>query len=803
MAKDVEIKIKVVNESGDIIEKTAKSMDDLEKSVSSLSKELANAPLGSAKFKELDSALKDNQKTLDKTKASTQTFGETLNNIKGPLGGVAQGFMGMGKAALSFVANPIGAVIAALGIVFMAVKKAINNSEEAMDGITKITAIFGGIIRPVMEFIESVAVAAINALAKGLETVAGWFGVSGKAAGDFADALDAQQDAEKDLAVTRAQTNAQLAATKEILSDTTAKYEDRVAALQKVKEVEEAQSKQELANAKEKLRLANESIVLDGKSEEAVQALRDAKIALASKEQEYYAQQRQFNKQEKSLAAEKDAQDKQIAAEQKARRDKAAADAKTRRDTALAADKVAIDQKTKYEEEYTLSLIKSENERALVALKFRQARELATLNEQISRIGKIKQKTEEEKILYTDLLNARIALKQNQGKQLTDLEDKQQEEFLLKQKTFNSRSEELQNEALATKMTDLEKRETAIKTAYQKEQDALIESFIKQEYTDADYQQRNLALTQLYNAQIVQLNQDKAKALIDSQIKTDDAILAKETTTNGKKLEILETQRQAILAAENLTEEARTTLLAENAKKRDAIEKASFDLRVQQVQGVLTAASDVAGAVQAVNEAQMARDLKGAGDNFAAQEKIKKEYFEKNKKVQIAQAIISTIQGAIGAFTSLSVIPVVGPVLGAIAAAAALVSGYANVDKIRSTQYVGGTAPGGGGGGGGSTTPPAPSMFAGGGYVSGTGTSTSDSIPARLSNGESVINANSTAQFGGLLSLINEAGGGRSFAEGGASNGNMNTPVIKTYVVASEMTSQQEADFRIKQVARL
>lgn len=50
--------------------------------------------------------------------------------------------------------------------------------------------------------------------------------------------------------------------------------------------------------------------------------------------------------------------------------------------------------------------------------------------------------------------------------------------------------------------------------------------------------------------------------------------------------------------------------------------------------------------------------------------------------------------------------------------------------------------------------------FATGGYVSGPGTGTSDSIPAHLSNGESVLNANSTAMFGGLLSSLNMLGGG-------------------------------------------
>lgn len=50
--------------------------------------------------------------------------------------------------------------------------------------------------------------------------------------------------------------------------------------------------------------------------------------------------------------------------------------------------------------------------------------------------------------------------------------------------------------------------------------------------------------------------------------------------------------------------------------------------------------------------------------------------------------------------------------------------------------------------------------YATGGYVRGAGTGTSDSIPARLSNGESVVNANSTGMFSPLLSSLNMLGGG-------------------------------------------
>jgi hypothetical protein len=50
--------------------------------------------------------------------------------------------------------------------------------------------------------------------------------------------------------------------------------------------------------------------------------------------------------------------------------------------------------------------------------------------------------------------------------------------------------------------------------------------------------------------------------------------------------------------------------------------------------------------------------------------------------------------------------------------------------------------------------------FATGGYVSGPGTGTSDSIPARLSNGESVLNARATSMFAPILSPLNQMGGG-------------------------------------------
>lgn len=62
--------------------------------------------------------------------------------------------------------------------------------------------------------------------------------------------------------------------------------------------------------------------------------------------------------------------------------------------------------------------------------------------------------------------------------------------------------------------------------------------------------------------------------------------------------------------------------------------------------------------------------------------------------------------------------------------------------------------------------------FASGGYISGPGTSTSDSIPAMLSNGEYVINADAVSRVGApLLDAINQGRSIRHFASGGLVSG--------------------------------
>lgn len=91
--------------------------------------------------------------------------------------------------------------------------------------------------------------------------------------------------------------------------------------------------------------------------------------------------------------------------------------------------------------------------------------------------------------------------------------------------------------------------------------------------------------------------------------------------------------------------------------------------------------------------------------------------------------------------------------------------------------------------------------YAMGGVIDGPGSSTSDSVNAMVSTGESVINARSTGMFYETLSLINELGGGKRFKGMNQTNAvstGSEAPIIKTYVVSSDVTSQQQLDRVIK-----
>ena len=90
--------------------------------------------------------LRDAQRETGKTGGAFASFGKNLSSLPGPIGGLINGISGMTKAALAFIATPIGLVIAALAVAIMAVKHAFTASEEGQNKFAKIMTVINAIV---------------------------------------------------------------------------------------------------------------------------------------------------------------------------------------------------------------------------------------------------------------------------------------------------------------------------------------------------------------------------------------------------------------------------------------------------------------------------------------------------------------------------------------------------------------------------------------------------------------------------------------------------------------------------------
>ena len=266
------------------------------------------------------------------------------------------------------------------------------------------------------------------------------------------------------------------------------------------------------------------------------------------------------------------------------------------------------------------------------------------------------------------------------------------------------------------------------------------------------------------------------------------------------------------------------------AAKRTSLDQAQKDLETSFQKGSITEAeytknkAAFGNASIEIDKAQAAskrEEVALVGNALGQLSEIIGKDTVAGKAFAIAKATIDTYQSAVAAYKSLAGIPVVGPVLGGIAAAAAVATGIATVKKIVAVQVPAAPAAGKVDTASSSSSSSAASGpiqvrgFADGGYVSGEGSETSDSIPSMLSNGEFVMNASSTKLFRPLLSSMNSFGNQpkAKFAMGGpvsntqpSGNTNLtdiignaisNNP-IQTYVVANTMSNQQQLDRVIK-----
>jgi hypothetical protein len=275
--------------------------------------------------------------------------GDQFSNLPGVVGNASTSLIGLGRSMLALVANPIGAVIAGLVGVFVALKESLSKTEDGMDALSRLTGAFSAILKPLVETVSSLAVMLVDGLGSALELVTGLFSDAAEEGRKLADLNDALEDQELALGELRAKQNKQLAQARELLSDSNASLSERRKALASVSKEETLLAQKELKFAQDRLKAAKLDQQINGATEESKKAISQAVIAVANAETELAAKRRLFNREGKKL----DAEEKQQAKE---RADAAKEYRKARVD---AADAIRSAEQANY-----LASIKNDEERA-------------------------------------------------------------------------------------------------------------------------------------------------------------------------------------------------------------------------------------------------------------------------------------------------------------------------------------------------------------------------------------------------------------------------------------------------------
>lgn len=246
---------------------------------------------------------------------------------------------------------------------------------------------------------------------------------------------------------------------------------------------------------------------------------------------------------------------------------------------------------------------------------------------------------------------------------------------------------------------------------------------------DEKNKQRNLALqTYLHNRNEIIENYDQQLAERRAQAVEND-FNQRINDAFGNELEILRIQyeqKQQLL--EQAQQKEDETIEAFNARKIQLesdylnAKKSLEDKEREMEQAKYDFAASIAGGLAGVFQA--------LGDDNTAFAKL-------SKVLALAEIAINTGKAVAAGIASAMSVPFPANLAAIATTIGAVLSGMASAIKTVNSA-----------------------KFATGGYIEGAGTSTSDSIPIRVSNGESVMNANTTAMFGGLLSSLNQLGGG-------------------------------------------
>jgi len=260
-------------------------------------------------FEKLTSAIEDSNAETKKQstiladmKGSLNNFGDSLTKIPGPIGGIVSGLGAMTKASLSFIATPLGAILAVIVGAVTALVGVFKRSEDRMNKVRvltgKISGIFKGlqkILEPLVDFLIDGVVKAFDAVGKAIDTTitylekllrfAGWDSAANKLkvyteqvaetakqAGILAEKEAELQKAQRNTRLIQLQYQKDAEKLRQIRDDESKSIDDRIKANKELGAVLQKQLKEELAIAQLALEVANKRIEVDGETTETLDA---------------------------------------------------------------------------------------------------------------------------------------------------------------------------------------------------------------------------------------------------------------------------------------------------------------------------------------------------------------------------------------------------------------------------------------------------------------------------------------------------------------------------------------------------
>ena len=241
--------------------------------------------------------------------------------LKTALGGMTGSLLQLIKASLAFLATPLGAALGLLTGAFLAVKAAMNRSEEAGGKVSKLFAILGGVfntvlkvLQPLGEFVIDKLVGAFETLGKVAEGASKLvssalsflgFDEAAKSVDEFTNSTKESIKASQDLAnaekeLEKAQRNARLIQLqfqkdaeklRQIRDDETKSIAERIKANDDLGATLQKQIGEELKIAQLRLEVVNKQIAQQGKTKELLDAQAEALTEIVDIEERITGQQ--------------------------------------------------------------------------------------------------------------------------------------------------------------------------------------------------------------------------------------------------------------------------------------------------------------------------------------------------------------------------------------------------------------------------------------------------------------------------------------------------------------------------------